>query len=641
MNAGDLEMNETAIRKLEFDHVRRQLARCCSCALGRGLAQTLRPSNDAAMVERWLEQARAMARAASAHGPPPLAGVHDVRDAVRATATPTPLEARSLADVAETLAATGPLRAWFDKAAACEPMLAALGGRIADFTHVAERISESISARGEVMDHASPRLRTIRATIDAAKDRINVVFDRLLKQSSVTKFLQFHGTTFHNDRVVMPLKSEYRGRVPGIIHRSSDSGATLFVEPSEVVELNNSIIRLRQQEHTEITRILSELSRLVHVEAVEVLKTLQAMAVVDLNRAKWALMKHYDGVIPQIDPDGRLELHAARHAVLFDIFAESNAARGESRCVVPIDVRLRDDFDALIITGPNTGGKTVALKTIGLTSLMAQAGLPIPAAEGSRLPVYAQVFVDIGDEQSLQQSLSTFSSHMSNLLEIVQRSGPGTLAIIDELGAGTDPDEGAAIGRAVVEELLHRGAAVVVSTHLSSLKAMAFTHPRVDNASVEFDVKTLRPLYRLRLGEPGNSNAITIARRLGMPARLVHAAQRHLEGRYKALNEAIKGTLQSRREAERARKAAHQAALESQRLREEYELKQMELDEERAAHQRWTQWVTHLRPGDDVYVKPIKSAGRIVRLALQKQTAVVTVGALEYELPLAEIVERK
>ncbi len=634
-------MNEAAIRKLEFDHVRQRLARCCSCALGRGLAAALQPSNSAAIVERWLEQARAMSRAATAIGPPPLAGVHDVRDAVRATATPTPLEAQALADIAETLAATGPLRAWFEKLGPSEPGLTALGERIGDHSGIAERISESISPRGDVLDHASPKLRSIRSTIDSAKERINVVFDRLLKQGSVTKFLQFHGTTFHSDRIVLPLKAEYRGRVPGIIHRSSDSGATLFVEPSEVVELNNSIIRLRQQEHTEITRILSDLSRLVHADAVEILKTLQAMAVVDLNRAKWVLMKHYGGVIPELDADGRLDLHEARHAVLFDIIAETNEKRGESRSVVPIDVRLGDDFDALIITGPNTGGKTVALKTIGLTALMAQAGLPIPAAEGSRLPVYRQIFVDIGDEQSLQQSLSTFSSHMSNLLEVVERSGPRTLVIIDELGAGTDPDEGAAIGRAVVEELLHRGASVVVSTHLSSLKAMAFTQARIDNASVEFDVKTLRPMYRLLLGEPGNSNAITIAQRLGMPARLVDAARKHLEGQYKALNDAIRGTLQSRRDAEQARKVAHEAALESKRLREEYELKQLELDEQRAAHQRWTEWVTKLRPGDDVFVKSVKSPGRIVRMALQKQTAVVTVGALEYELPLAEIVEKK
>lgn len=630
-------MKETTLDKLEFPHVRQKLSSFCSCALGRQLALSLRPTSNEATVRRWHQQARELADIAENIGPPPMAGFHDIRDAVRATASPTPLEPDALATVAETLGATETLCRWFEQIGDEAPSLLGLGGRIHNFGPIAQSIREAINARGEVVDHASKKLRSIRATIDNAHERINGVFDRLLGQARVTRLLQYHGTTFHNDRVVLPLKAEHRGRVPGIIHRSSDSGATLFVEPSEVVELNNTIIRLRLQEHKEITRILGELSRLVHAEAPGILQTLQAVAVVDLNRAKWAYTKAYDCTYPAIDHKGRLDLHDARHPVLLDVFAEANEKDGGNRRVVPIDVRLADDFDALIITGPNTGGKTVALKTIGLLTLMAQCGIPIPAAQGSRSPVYRNIFVDIGDEQSLQQSLSTFSSHMSNLLDILKHSGPGTLVIIDELGAGTDPDEGAAIGRTIVEDLIASGASVVVTTHLSALKAVAYTHLRADNASVEFDVKTLQPTYRLRLGEPGNSNAITIADRLGMPSELVKAARGHLAGRYRALNEAIMGTLKSRRDAERARKTAHEAALESQRLSREYEAKQDELEQQRQAHKRWTDWVTALRRGDEVYVRPVKSKGKVVRLALHRQMVVVSVGAFEYEIPLSDI----
>jgi DNA mismatch repair protein MutS2 len=328
--------------------------------------------------------------------------------------------------------------------------------------------------------------------------------------------------------------------------------------------------------------------------------------------------------------------------VLLEVFDRQAEEAGEDaprKEVVPIDARLGEDFDILMITGPNTGGKTVALKTVGLMALMAQCGIPIPAGEGSRVPVYHQIHCDVGDEQSLQQSLSTFSSHLSNLLDILRHSGPKSLVLIDELGAGTDPDEGAAIGQAIISELLRLGSKAVITTHLSALKAVAFTVPRVDNASVEFDVESLGPTYRLRLGEPGNSNALIIAERLGMPQRLIRFAAKHLDDRNQALNQAIRGTLDSRREAEEARKAAREAALESKRSFESLEAERRKFAEEQAVFVRWTKWVNALRPGDAVYLRTLRDEAKLIRLQLHKQTAVVSTGMIDMEVPLRDITE--
>ncbi len=323
--------------------------------------------------------------------------------------------------------------------------------------------------------------------------------------------------------------------------------------------------------------------------------------------------------------------------MLVELFSRDAVDGRAPRQVVPIDVRLGDDFDILVITGPNTGGKTVTLKTVGLMALMTQCGVPIPAGEGSRMPVFDNVFIDIGDEQSLQQSLSTFSSHLGTLLDILRRSDAKSLVLIDELGAGTDPDEGAAIGRSILAELLQLKSKAIVSTHLSALKAVAYTTERVDNAAVEFDPETLGPTYRLRLGEPGNSNALIIARRLGMPARLVQQAKSFLDDRSGALHKAIAGTLQSRREAEEARRTARDAALEAQREREGLERERKAMESAQAEFDRWTQWVNALKPGDAVYLRNLKRAAKVVRMQLHKQTALVTAGPLDLEVPLRDI----
>jgi len=634
-------MNDHTFQKLEFDLIRELLAGYCATNLGKSLARAMTPSIRSRVVEGWLVQVDDLLRASVQFGFPPLAGVYDIRDSVRASAFPTPLEASHLSKIADTLSATAHLYRWFNSIASAAPSLQSLSDRIHDLSPIALAIQESIDERGEVRDYASPRLATIRRTIEEAKDRIKVVFDRLLRQSSTTKFLQYSAATFHNDRFVLPLKAEYRGRIDGIVHRSSDSGATLFIEPAESVELNNTIVRLRDEENREITQILRGLSQRVQLNAREILNTLGAISILDLVAAKCRYAQKRNCICPEVSPDGPTELHDGRHPLLVEMFAahaiDNPQSPIDNRQVVPIDLRLGDDFDVLVITGPNTGGKTVALKTIGLLALMTQCGMPIPAGKGTKMPVFQQIFIDIGDEQSLQQSLSTFSSHLATLLDILRHGGTRSLVLIDELGAGTDPDEGAAIGQAVISELLNLKAKAVLTTHLSSLKAVAYTTPRVDNASVEFDPETLRPTFRLRLGEPGNSNALIIAKRLGMPARLVQKAKQYLDDRSRQLSKAIAGTIESRREAEAARKIAHDAALAAQREKEKYEQELRELHESQEAFDRWTQWIEALRPGDEVFAKPVNRNARVVRMQLHKQTAVVSSRGMDIEVPIRDL----
>lgn len=636
-------MNPTTFHKLEFDSIRELLASFCATSLGKHLAAAMAPAADIRIVGQWLEQVRFLSGLLDELGYPPMGGITDIRELVRASTFPTPLEATALATIAETLAATAPLTQWLAGVVKRSPEgtrpFNSLADRVNDLSPIALVIQTAIDERAQVRDSASPRLGGIRRSIEDAKERIRTVFERILGQSGQTRMLQYTGSTFHNDRYVLPLKAEHRGRIQGIVHRSSDSGATLFLEPAESVELNNTIVRLRDEEAKEITQILRKLSQRVQLNAEVILETVRAIGIVDLIAAKCRYARKRKCVCPELDEEGRLDLRAARHPLLIELFDEDEEHGRARREVVPIDVRLGEDFDVLMVTGPNTGGKTVTLKTVGLLVLMTQCGIPIPAGPGSRLPVYKNIFVDIGDEQSIQQSLSTFSSHLANLLEILRLSGPRSLVLIDELGAGTDPDEGAAIGQAVVDELLKLGAKAIVTTHLSALKAVAFTTERVDNASVEFDAVSLRPTYHLRLGEPGNSNALIIAERLGMPGRLIKAARQSLGNHNQALNQAIAGTLHSRRAAEAARKEAHEAALRAERQRAEFEKRQQELEQSKEAFARWTVWVNALKPGDKVFIRSLRRVGAIVRMQLHKQSALVSAGAMDIEVPIKELGE--
>jgi len=626
------------LEKLDFDRIRQALGAQAQCTLGRDLALRMRPSRRASQVTTWLAQAQQFEAWVAAHGLPPFGGIRDIRPQVRRAVPPEKLEPKEFADLSATLKGITLLRKYFGSVGDGFELLAKVADRLGDFHVVADRIDRVIDSRGSIRDDATDRLMRLREQIRETRRETRAVFDRLLKQQSIVRLLRYPNATFHGDRMVMPLKADQRGRLPGIVHRSSDSGQTLFVEPAEAVELNNTRINLLGLERDEINRILWELTHLVHLNRDEILRTIEAVAVVDLLAAKVRFSRRYKMHLPEICPRQRVELRRARNPVLMILHEEQADAGRPAREVVPIDVRLGDDFDLMIITGPNTGGKTATLKTVGLLALMAQAGLPIPAEAGSTLPVFEGIWIDVGDEQSLEQSLSTFSAHLERILGIVQRARKTTLVLLDELGAGTDPDEGAAIGRAIIGRLLSSGCLAMVTTHLGTLKALGFELARVDNAAVQFDVETLRPIYELLIGEPGNSHAIAIASRLGMPRQMVQEARRHLGGSHQALNRAIGGTLRVRREAERARRDAEKARQDSARATLAALDQVKAAEAQRHAFERWVERVCRLQPGDLVHVRSFDKPGRVVRVRLEKQQASIDVGNMEVDVALSELV---
>jgi len=622
--------------KLDFDRIRELLAQGAQSGLGQELARRVQPSRRSSQVVLWLDQLRQFSRWKDQHGLPPFGGIRDVRAMVRRAVPPARLEPEEFADLASTLAGIADVQAYFKDAGDGFDQVAKIAVRISDFRPVAERINRVIDSRGKVRDDASDRLARLRRQIEEVEQAVRSVFQRLLKQSSILRLLQYPNATFHADRMVLPLKVEQRGRLPGIVHRSSDSGQTIFVEPAEAVELNNTRINLLQAEQEEIGRILWELTHLVHLNQAEILRTLEAVAVVDLLTAKVRFAHRFAMSIPEVAAERQLKLQAARNPILLATF-ERDAAAAQKRTVIPIDVRLGDDFDVMIITGPNTGGKTATLKTVGLLAVMTQCGLPIPAAPGAMLPVFEDVWIDVGDEQSLQQSLSTFSAHLSQILKIIHRARASTLVLLDELGAGTDPDE-AAIGRAIVDHLLATRCLAMVTTHLGALKALGYEQKRADNACVLFDVETLKPTYELRIGEPGLSHAISIAARLGMPRKLVLAARRNLAGGFRALNRAIAGTLQARRLAEQGRADAEKARQDAARQTLAALDRERALEAERQRYAAWVQRVVRLQPGDEVHVRTFDRPGRIFRVRQERQSATVDMGGMQVDVPLSDLV---
>ncbi len=630
-------MDAHSLDCLEFSRIRELLAGCALTGLGRCLAEKTTPSTRPDVIARWLDQLRELQRYETNHGLPPMAGITDVRDLVRRCAPPLQVGVEEILRIGDALAGT---RAICRYAAGLDenyPQLHRLAQRIGDFGSVADRIRGVIDDRGHVRSDATPRLSRIRAEIESCSQQIRIAMDRLLRVPEVRRCLQYANHTLHDDRWVLPVKTEHRGRIPGIIHRHSDSGATIYVEPSQAVELNNLISRLRLDEAEEISRIVWELAHEVHLNGEAILRTLDALAVLDLAAAKARFAKAFELRCPDLCEQPSLKLRQARHPLLLELAHRRRQAGEPTATVVPIDCRLGEDFDLLVITGPNTGGKTATLKTVGLLVLMLQSGLPVPVDEGSVFGVFDRVLIDIGDEQSLAQSLSTFSAHLRRQLDMLAHAGPRSLVLIDELGAGTDPDEGAAIGTALLDELLRLQSRCIATTHLGSLKRFALTRDRAENGCVDFDVETLRPTYHLRIGEPGMSNAIAIAQHLGMPRRLIASARNNLSGQARHLHHALQGTIEAKRQAESARRNAETAALDASRAANEAADARRLLDRQRADFEQWVRSVVHLRPGDPVRVRNFDRDGSIVRIRLDQQRAEVDIGAFAVEVPLGDL----
>ena len=508
-----------------------------------------------------------------------------------------------LLDIGATLRTIRGLTQWWGKSGNVTTALTPRFEVLAPNKYLEEKIFTCIVNEEEVADNASPALASIRRKIRAASQRVRDQLDKLIHSQAHQKHLQESIVTQRGGRYVVPVKAEFRGEVPGLVHDTSASGATVFVEPMSVVELNNEIRVLRSDEQDEIARILLELSGEAGSFADSIIESYHYAVELDLIFAKAQVAYKMKAVVPQVGEDGKIALHAARHPLI------------AKEKVVPTDITLGVEFDTLIITGPNTGGKTVALKTIGLLTLMAMCGLMIPAGEGSRVAVFRHILADIGDEQSIEQSLSTFSSHMVNIIHIFEVADNSSLILLDELGAGTDPVEGAALAEAIIQELRGRGVRLACTTHYAELKAYAIQTPGVENGSCEFDVATLRPTYRLLIGVPGKSNAFAITQRLGMDTAIVDRA-RELVSREGNAFEQVVGRLEEDRrkmedELEALRASAAQAkanAEASQRLKGEAEAQaKKEIDR---ARQEAAQIVQKTRQRADALVGELEELRR-------------------------------
>lgn len=551
-------------RALELDKILEMVAKETTCEDGEALARSIKPAYTPGEVRRLLEETDAAFVLMAKFGAPSFTGMKNVTNALRRAQAGGGLGLRELLDIGGTLRAIRSLQQWHSKNAGMHTVLSPRFDILAPNKRLEEKIFTCIQSEEEVADAASPALAAIRRKIRGAAVRVREQLDKLIHSQTHQKHLQEAIVTQRSGRYVVPVKAEFRGEVPGLVHDTSASGQTVFVEPMSVVELNNEIRVLRSDEQEEISRILLELSGEAGDFADSLIESYQYAVQLNVIFAKAQLAYRMKAVVPEIDEKGRTDLHSARHPLI------------AKEKVVPTDIALGQDFDALIITGPNTGGKTVALKTLGLLTLMAMCGLMIPAGEGSRLPVYRHILADIGDEQSIEQSLSTFSAHMVNIIRILDVADGESLVLLDELGAGTDPVEGAALATAIIEELRRKGVRLACTTHYAELKSYALQTDGVENACCEFDVESLRPTYRLLIGVPGKSNAFAISRRLGLEGRIVDRAGELVNEENSSFEQVIERLEERRREMENELEAARKAARQARETMRQSEARQAE-----------------------------------------------------------------
>ena len=567
-------MTERTLRVLEFPRVREMLAEGALTALGAEKCRALTPFDtlwDIDQAQRETEEAAVILQYVGGH---PLTEFPDARPALLVCEKGGTLSPRMLLDVAGLLRASRAARDVLITERENTPLLRARAEALAEARNVERDITDAVLSEDEIADRASSELMNIRRHLRGAQDRIKERLNQMIRSSAMQKYLQESIITVRNDRYVLPVRAEYRAQVPGLVHDQSTSGATLFIEPMAAVEMGNEIREWEIKEAREIERILAALSAEVAPFAEALRANVETLGTLDFIFAKGLLSRRLRCVSPKMNERGFLHIIRGRHPLI------------DPEKVVPSDIFLGYDakeqgFNTLVITGPNTGGKTVTLKTLGLLTLMAQAGLQVPAELGTELAVFEQVWADIGDEQSIEQSLSTFSGHMTNIVTIMREVTPRDLVLFDELGAGTDPTEGAALAQSILTRLLHIRVRTVATTHYSELKVFALTTEGVENASVEFDLETLRPTYRLSIGVPGKSNAFEISRRLGLPENLIEGAKKLLSSDEVRFEDVIANAEYHRQIAERERQLAQEASRETLKLRDEAEKLRREMEEKR------------------------------------------------------------
>jgi DNA mismatch repair protein MutS2 len=571
-------MDAKTLHTLEYQKVLERLAGYCAFAASIEKAQKLQPTNNIDEARHRLAETSEAVQMLITRPDLTIGGARDVRQAVDLAAHGGVLSPTDLLDIKSTLVAARTLVRTFERLGDQFPTLFEIASQIPTQLGLVDGITRAISERAEILDSASDALATIRRNLRIAHDRLMTKLQRMVSDPHTSPYLQEALITQRDGRYVLPLRAEFKGRIRAVVHDQSASGATLFVEPLSVVEHNNEFRELQLAERDEERRILSELSQQVGMQAGNILNTVARVADLDLCFAK---AKYSDDVVasepvlhPIAKPSGRhpgtiIRLYQARHPLL------------DPATVVPIDVELDAQTYAMVVTGPNTGGKTVTLKTIGLLALMAQSGLHIPAHSGSEISLFQKIYADIGDEQSIEQSLSTFSGHITNIIRILDHADQRSLVILDELGAGTDPQEGAALARALLTHLLDRGITTLVTTHHPELKAFAHSTPGVVNASVEFDLETLRPTFHLTIGLPGRSNALAIAQRLGMPEPIITSARSELSPADLRAEDLLDEIHRQRDLSRKARSAAENARREAESMRAELANRLEKIEDER------------------------------------------------------------
>jgi DNA mismatch repair protein MutS2 len=600
-------MDARTLRSLEYDKIKERLASEVGSEPARELARALQPATDLDTARRLQGETSEARDLLDANRGFSVSGLRDIREPLLVAGKGGALDATELLDIAQVLAIARRTAGVFRASGTHYPRLARHADALVPLPEVENRLRRCFDDKGEMTDHASPRLAQIRGRLQSARQAVISRVEGVIKSTEFRPMLREAIVTIRAGRYCVPVRSEFKGEFRGIVHDTSSSGATLFMEPLGAVEANNELTELHRAEGVEMERILRELSELVGAHSAEIDASLQALVALDFIAGRAHLGHRLRGVEPVFTDNGLLDLHEARHPLLSDP-------------VVANDVRLGDEFTGLVITGPNTGGKTVLLKTVGLLALMAQSGIPIPAMTGSRLPFYRRIFADIGDEQSIEQSLSTFSSHMTQIALVVREAQPGDLALLDEIGAGTDPAEGAGLAKAVLSALVRRGAQIIATTHYGELKSFAYLEPGVENASVEFDSESLRPTFRLRIGLPGSSNAFSIAARIGLPPEIVEEAEASLGESRVALEQLIRQLGDTQRGLERERSEAQLMRSEVEALESQYrtrlaEIEGRRLQELRKAHDEAEELVLDTRRQVAALLDALRAEAREARRA--------------------------
>lgn len=565
-------MNEKVLHTLEYNKILDQLTEYAFSADAKSRCQKLRPITDRAQIEQLQQQTSDALSRLFKYGSLSFSGVTDIRDSLKRLEIGGALSAIELLRVCSLLESAKRAKAFArsqDDNDQPDDSLTSLFAGIEPLTPLCDEIRRCILSEDEIADDASSTLHSIRRSMRGMNDKIRAQMNSMINNTTTRSYLQDTVITMRDGRYCLPVKAEAKSLVPGMIHDQSSTGSTLFIEPMAVVNLNNEYKELQLREQEEIEVILAGLSNLTAFYATQLLADYELLTELDFIFARAAFAQTYNGVAPLFNDDGRIHIRKGRHPLL------------DPKKVVPIDVRLGEDFRLLIVTGPNTGGKTVSLKTVGLLTLMGQSGLHIPASERSELGIFDEVFADIGDEQSIEQSLSTFSSHMVNIIRILEQVNDRSLVLFDELCAGTDPTEGAALAISILSKLHLYGARIMATTHYSELKVYALSTPGVENACCEFDVATLSPTYRLLIGIPGKSNAFAISEKLGLPSDLITDAKGRISKSEGDFEDLIADLEKSRSTIEREQLEINQYKAEIESLKEKLEQKQERLDSSR------------------------------------------------------------